>query len=257
MLKIVVDMYTNVPRQLAGGFAEIVFLPEGNYSGFFAGLVEAGHEVLFLQTGFKLLTETGKTIKAVVKEIKAQHPASRIEYLDTHTAMSAIGLIASFCAAAANKGSAFQDVMELAVSLIGRFAVVFTVDNIDTIKKDPLFKKALGGFAGELINNKPIFCVNNKGELVLLDKRRGFKTAVNALYKIAKDNGENIADYQVFIGHINAKEEAEALKLKFADTVGENVIVSEAPVAMAKKFNSIGVSVAFHMRLDKVRRETA
>ena len=256
MLKIVVDPFTSAKDLGKGTHASVEFLPgsgvalkESDYISFFTPMLKGGHEVLFLPISFKLLKDKGSAIKAAITELKQQFPDGRIEYLDTQSASAATGIIASLCVTVANAGSMLQDVMEFALTLIGRFAVVFAVDNLEAVKNDTLFKKALKDFPGELVNNKPILCVDNKGELVLLDKRRGFRAAVNALPKIVQANGLNVADYDVIILHGNAKTEAEAVAKTMKELACDNVFVIEIGKALKAKLAGKAVGVAFHMRL--------
>jgi len=256
VLKIIIDPFSGAKDLGKGSKARVEFLPgsgvplkKSEYISFFTNLLKAGDEVLFLPASFALLKDNGLAIKEAIGELKKTFPNGRIEYLDTLSATCATGIIASLCVTVANSGSELQDVMEFALTLIGRFAVVFTVDDIEKLKKDSLFGGLLKDFTGEKVNNKPIFCINNEGRLVLIDKKRGFKAATNALVKLVKANGQNVADYDVVITHIKADVEAQELKESFKEIVGDNVFITCAGTALEHKLGSKAVGVGFRMKV--------
>jgi fatty acid-binding protein DegV len=97
-----------------------------------------------------------------------------------------------------------------------------------------------------MLNIKPI-CGEKEGEIVMLEKARGYGKAVKRLIEIIKENTPDIENRTVGISHTKCYEKAAAFKdelIKALHLKEKSVIITEAHGLVASYANKGGFVVA-------------
>ena len=89
-----------------------------------------------------------------------------------------------------------------------RFAHWFTVDDLVYLKRGGRISGATAAIA-TILNIKPVMHVDNEGYLVAVEKVQGRKKSLRALFEHMENTLDQQATHTVFIGHCDAKEDAE------------------------------------------------
>lgn len=130
----------------------------------------------------------------------------------------------------ANIEAKLEEIMESSVNS-------FTVDSLKWLKKSGRIGSA-GALVGGLLNIKPIMSVKNE-ELALVGTVRGKKVALDQMAGKAGDVRTKFGgDYDVWVGHCDAVEDAGYLKEKLANTLEmdtQSIAIIEIGASVAVK----------------------
>ncbi len=203
---------------------EIVALTEQEWFDFFSAELKEGNEVIFFSVGFKMLEDKGENIKKVFAKLNKEFPSKKAILVDTRTVSRGTSEIASLSKLVYNKSQNIDEALDFADTIIGKFVSVFAIDDAENIFGSPLFKKPATAFSGASLGLKPIVSIDTEGMFKLLDRAKGFRSAVSKLYSNLKENGQNVADYTFSIVSFNADSEAQVLYERFLKIVTEREV---------------------------------
>lgn len=213
-----------IVKKIKSGKCEIIPLTIEEWTAFFRPYLQQGDDIVFFSISQLLMADGGEDLKSAFCILSDEFPDRKCVLLDTLTVSRGTSEIAIMTSLVYKNEQSLQKALEFANKLIGRYITVFTVDDVEALQKTTIFKKVSKNFSGASLNLKPIISINPDGDIKILEKVRGFKTASNKLYSIVAQNGENIADYTFSIVNFDAQEEADKLFSKFASQVEENEV---------------------------------
>ena len=238
-----------VLKKIKQGECEIIPLKIEEWVDFFRPYLKQGDDVVFFSISQILMADGGEDLKAAFCILSDEFPEQKCILLDTLTVSRGTSEIAIMSSLVYKNEQSLDRALEFAKKLIGRYITVFAVDDVEALQKTNIFKKVSKNFAGASLNLKPIISINPDGDIQIVEKVRGFKTATNKLYTIVAQNGENIADYTFSIVNFGAKEEADKLFSKFASQVEANEIRNlSAGVPNAINLGGRVVGITFHAK---------
>lgn len=144
------------------------------------------------------------------KELAEQYGAERVRVVDTRGASLGEGLVVIETAKLAGEGKSLAELETFARDLCGRMQQFFVVDDLKYLHKGG---RISGGarLAGTLLQVKPILRGNEEGKIVVYDKVRGKKKALETLADIY---AEAVGDLHAPIGIAHADAPADALHLQ-------------------------------------------
>ena len=227
----------------------IIPLTSEEWVDFFKQDLDKGDEIIFFSVSFKMLQDKGKALKEAFATLNKVYPKQKAILLDTCTVSRGTSELAAITNLIYEKNKDIDEALDYAESLIGKFVSVIAIDSVDGLKNSSLLAPIIKGFAGSSLNLKPILSIDTEGKFKVLDKAKGFKSAVNKLYSNVKTNGQNIADYTFSIVSFDADKEAQDLYNKFREVVNENE-VRLVPLSLnnAIKLGGKCVGITFHSK---------
>ena len=199
-------------------------LDSDEWYDFFSPVLDSGQDVIFFSVSFGMLGDKGLALKSAFAKLNKNYPTRKAILVDTHTVSRGTSEIASLARIVYNKNQDIDEALDFADTIIGKFVSVFALDNVDTLKKNALLSPIAKSFSGATLNLKPIVCIDTEGKFKLLDKAKGYKSALSKLYSNVKENGLNVADYTFSIVSFNADTEAKELYDRFRKILTEHEI---------------------------------
>lgn len=160
-----------------------------------------------------------------------EFPPGRIALLDSESLSLGQGLLVLAAARAAREGRSLSDITEFVRSLQKRLSVFLMLETVQYLVKGGRANHVVGTLAG-LLHLRPILTFRN-GELVLIQRPRGRKTAKEALLALAR----NCMPAEMFaVGHIACEAEAKEFASDLAAATGfprEKILLSETGLVLA------------------------
>ena len=144
------------------------------------------------------------------KELAEKYGAERVRVLDTRGASLGEGLVVIETAKLAKEGKSLPELETFARGLCARMQQFFVVDDLKYLHKGG---RISGGarLAGTLLQVKPILRGDEEGKIVVYEKVRGKKKALEALANIY---AQTMNDPETPIGIAHADAPADALHLQ-------------------------------------------
>ena len=198
----------------------------GAFAQAFRECVEAGDQVV-------CITITGNhsaTYSAAVLASQ-EFPSGQVTVVDSQSLSIAQGLLVLAAARAAQEGKSSQAVVATVKELQERLHLFITLDTVEYLVKGGRASRLSGIMAG-LLRIRPILTLVD-GELTLLEKPRGRKTAKRKLIELAR--GRFPAE-TVGVAHIACEEEARELVSEISLQTGfpeEKILLAETGMVIA------------------------
>lgn len=240
---------SEVIKKIKAGECQVVPLTIEEWVDFFTPYLQQGDDVVFFTISQLLLADGGEDLRSAFCILSDNFPERKCVLVDTLTVSRGTSEIAMMSSILHRTEPDLDKVLEFAHTLIGRYITVLAIDDVESLKNTLIFKKVSKNFVGATVNLKPIISINPDGNIQIVEKVRGFKSATNRIYSIVAQNGENIADYTFSIVNFGAKDEADKLFEKFATQVESNEI-RNLPISAYNAVNVGGkvVGITFHAK---------
>ncbi len=193
-------------------------------------LLEAGRDILYI--GFSsALSATYQNSCMAAEELREKYPDRRIVCLDSRCASLGQGLLVYLAANRKRRGAGFEELKTFVEETYPRICHWFTVDDLHFLKRGGRIS-ATTASVGSILHIKPILHVDDEGRLVSMDRVRGRKAAVRALFSKVEMDSVDIRSQTVMISHGDCLEDAEALAgmIETALRPSEIIINSIGPV---------------------------
>ena len=181
---------------------------------------DAGLDLLYI--GFdSALSGSCEAVTAHLRQLRdAEYPQRKLRCVDTLAAALGQGLLVSQAARRRDEGMGLDELADWIEGSRLEFAHWFTVDDLKYLQRGGRLSKGVA-IAGTLLNIKPVLHVDEVGRLVPVEKVRGRKKSVQALFDhYAQSAREPRADLPVYISHGDCEEDAEQLKEMIASQFG-------------------------------------
>ena len=170
------------------------------------GLLDGGKDVLYI--GFSSgLSGTFETTAALLEELRSLYPQRKIYYADTLAAALGEGLLVYKAALLAEGGASIEEVHAWVEDNKLKVAHWFTVDDLMFLFRGGRVSRT-SAWAGSLLNIKPVLHVDDEGHLIPMEKVRGRKKSIQALFNHMKESAlEPVSEQTVFISHGDCEED--------------------------------------------------
>ncbi len=181
----------------------------GSIRDVFVPVLERGDDIvcLCLSSG---ISGTFALLRMVAKELEQEHPGRKVRILDTRGASLGEGQHAVEAAQLAAQGMGLEELCAHLEKQIDRMNQYFVVDQLKYLRKTG---RLWGGaaLAGQLLQIKPILFGDQEGHIVMRDKVRGKKRAVERLAELYAQKRTDPAEP---VGIAQADCPADALHLQ-------------------------------------------
>ncbi len=196
--------------------------------------IEAGKDILYI--GFSSgLSATYNNGRLALEELKEEYPERTLLHADSLAASLGQGLLVVYAAELRDKGASIEDVYKFVNDNRLNICHQFTVDDLFFLKRGGRVNAATA-IVGSMLGIKPVLHVDNEGHLINIDKARGRKASIMALFNRMKATAD-IAEYNyVYISHGDCIEDADLL----ADIIKEEYGIKEIII------NNVGSVIGAH-----------
>ncbi|MGN0402730.1 MAG: DegV family protein [Acetatifactor sp.] len=189
---------------------------------FFEKCIQENREILYLAFSSGL-SGTCNSARIAAEEVMEEHPEVKIIVIDSLCASLGEGLFVHKAIRLRDAGTSMEETAKWLKDHVLNFTHVFTVDDLFHLYRGGRVSKT-AAVLGTMIGIKPRLHVDDEGHLIVLNKVRGRKKALNALVdymgeKMGSWEQENREDY-VFISHGDALEDAEYVQEQIRQRFG-------------------------------------
>ena len=205
---------------------------------YFEEYIKTDKEILYLAFTSGM-SGTCNNIRLAAEEVMEDNPGVKIRVVDSLCASLGEGLFVHKAVKMRDEGKSMDEIADWLESHALNFVHIVTVDDLHHLHRGGRVSKT-SAIVGTLAGIKPLIHVNDEGKLIVIDKIRGRKKALNALVdymseKMGAWEQENRDDY-IFISHADALEDAEYVKKLIQERFGmENFLI-----------NNIGPTIGAH-----------
>lgn len=200
----------------------------------FEPLVKEGKDILYIAFS-SALSGTYNSSLIAKEELEEKYGQAKILCFDSKCASVGEGLCVYTAAELKGEGCSIDELFNWLHENILHLCHWFTVDDLFHLKRGGRVS-ALSAGIGTALNIKPVLHVDDEGRLIPMEKVRGRKKSIQALFEHMEATITNPEEQVIFIGHGDAKEDAEYL----AELVKERFAVKDVII------NYIGPVVGTH-----------
>lgn len=167
------------------------------------------------------LSGTYNSIRIAAEEVSEEHPDIKLIVIDTLAASLGEGLVVYKAVEMRKAGASLEDTANWVTEHLQNFVHVFTVDDLFHLHRGGRVSKT-AAVVGTLVGIKPKLYVDPEGHLMVLDKIRGRKKALNSLveYMNTKMGSYKESNDIVFISHGDCLEDAELVANQIKEKFG-------------------------------------
>lgn len=200
------------------------------FLNFIEPFLAEGKDVLYL--GFTSgLSGTFNAGFVASQELSEKYPDRKVYAVDTLCASLGQGLLVYLCAKMRQEGKGIEEVRMFAEENKLNLCHWFTVDDLFFLKRGGRVSAATA-VMGTMLSIKPVMHVDNKGRLINVEKARGRKAAMDALFAKMKATAIKPETQTCFICHGDCVEDANYLAERMKKELGvpEVIIGYTGPV---------------------------
>ena len=236
------DFYKEVK---SGKKLNSVTLTEANYKDAFLPALNQGENILYIHYS-DFLSHGIKNMEKCAVNLRNEFPNQKIITFDTLGLSVQAGLIAYEGAVLHRRCVEDEEIIETLKDIREQTAFYFMVDNLKNVVGEKVSILQAGNNA--LI--KPIFAVDDNGDIVQVGKAQGKKKALLEMVEKVKELGENLVDYPIAIVHADCEKDALQLKEMLVGLLGSDAriwIEKASPISVAH-VGAGAIGVAFHAK---------
>lgn len=182
------------------------------YEEFFREILKKGKSVLYfcLSSG---LSSTYSSAQMASENLKAEFPELDVLPVDTRAATGGIGLMVERAVANRAAGMDIQENFAAVNALVPNLRHYFMVQDLMYLKRGGRVGAATA-VVGSMLNIRPMLKIDENGKLVTVDKKRGNRAAMQALYDYFVENYNPELSDVIYICDAYTPELAEQLVQK-------------------------------------------
>ena len=209
-------------ERLRGGEAATTSqIAPGIYEEFFTPWLEKGMDVLYVcfSSG---LSGTFQSANISAPMLMERFPGRKVIAVDSLGATFGEGLAVLQAAKNREQGMTIEENADWIGGHVLNNVHRFTVDDLMFLKRGGRISAATA-IIGTTLQIKPVMHVDDEGHLIPAEKAQGRRTSLKALARKMRDTGVGLEGQTVYIGHGDARADAEFL----ADTIRKTVTVGD------------------------------
>lgn len=199
------------------------------FKNYFEEELKNGNDIIYIGLSGGV-SGTCNAAKIALMELKEKYPDRKTEAIDSLGASLGEGILALEASKRIEKGLSFEETVKEINELIPYMCQCFTVDDLKYLKRTGRVSTA-SAVVGGLLGIRPLLTGNFEGKIVMFDKIRGAKKALDNLAEIYN---EYCADKSKYIGIAHAdNDEGESYlisKLKEKGFCGKVLSVIYEPI---------------------------
>ncbi|MGG5460352.1 DegV family protein [Clostridium sp. B9] len=209
----------------------------------FEKFAKDGHDIVaaFISSKLSGTYTTSHIIKSMILE---NYPDTKIDLIDSHTSVMALGIGVIEGAKAAQEGKDFDEVSRIVRETIEESEIVFIPGTLDNLKKGGRIGGAAALF-GKVLKINPILTVK-EGAVVVMDKVRTKKRAIDKIVDTVSHEIKEHGIKKAVVCHILAEDEAIDLAKRLKDELDLDTMIGEisAVIGVHVGVKSVGIAYA-------------
>lgn len=221
--EISIESFYDVLRR--GGKSVTSLINTETFLSTFRPILEKGNDILYIAFSSGLSGTYNSSLIAR-DELLEEYPEAKIVCVDTKAASAGEGLMVYSAVKKKEEGLTIDELNEWIENNVLKLCHWFTVDDLNHLKRGGRVS-AISATIGTALNIKPILHVDDEGHLIPMEKVRGRKKSLIALYEHMEETVVNPKEQVVFISHGDALEDAEFL----ANMIKEKLQVKEVVIS--------------------------
>jgi DegV family protein with EDD domain len=222
-----------------------------DYIDIFEQYLKINEDILYLHHSDKL-NNYFDCITEAISRLKEQYPERSITLVDTENVSMGYGVIAYEAGILHKRGATDTEIMEYVDSIKGKIATYAIVDDVNTLKDNKKLT-ASQNVVGSKLGVKSILAITMNGTIEIAEKYASKKKAVLRLYDKLRQEGVNLKDFPIGISYVDDKENAEMLRDKILEVVGEDAMVWLQPMSpiVALQLGQGAIVLSYHVSKKK------
>lgn len=185
------------------------------YMEFFKGLLSEGKPIIFLDMT-RPLSSSYRYCEEAIEELKEENPDITIVNVDTRCVSGGLGLLVRNAIKLYEEGEPMDSMLKWIEDTKLRIAHRFTVDDLNWLKRGGRVSNA-SALVGTLLSIKPVLYVPDEGTLIVANKVRGRKSALNTIIDSIKSDLKENGDTEFLINHADCMDDAEYVRSKILE----------------------------------------
>jgi DegV family protein with EDD domain len=204
------------------------------YKESFDTFLKDGKDILYIAFSSGL-SGTYNSSQLVIKELKEEYPERKIISVDSLSASIGEGLLVYNAVMKKEEGMTMEELVKWIEEHRNNMCHWFTVEDLHHLKRGGRIS-SVEAIIGTTLKIKPVLSVDDEGKLVNVTKVRGDKKSLEKLLDKMIEDGTNLKDQTIIIGHGDSLERAEYL----ANLIREKKLVNDIII------NTIGPIIGTH-----------
>ena len=182
-------------------------------------ILSNGRDLLYI--GFSSgLSGTYEATSGMLDSMRSEFPMRKVFHVDTRGASMGEGLLVYKAARMAQEGASIEEVHSWVEANKFNLAHWFTVDDLMYLFRGGRVSRT-SAWAGSLLNIKPVLHMDNAGHLIPMEKVRGRKKSIQALFDHMKESAlQPVSEQTVFISHGDCEDDAQTLANMIREKLG-------------------------------------
>lgn len=181
---------------------------------------DAGDDVLYIGFDSALSASYEKASERMEQVHAQEYPQRKLRHVDSLAAALGHGMLVTQVVRMRDEGMELDELADWIEANRQHFAHWFTVEDLNYLQRGGRLSKGTA-VAGTLLNIKPVLHIDDVGRLVPVEKVRGRKKSIKALFDhYAETAREPRGDLPVYISHGDCLEDAQQLADMIRDTYG-------------------------------------
>lgn len=187
------------------------------YEEYFKQFLKNGKSILYfcLSSG---LSSTYQSSILAAENLKEEYPDAEVLPVDTLAATGGIGLLVEKAIENKKNGMDIHENLESVQALVPYLRHFFMVQDLMYLKRGGRVSAATA-IVGSALNIKPILKIDENGKLTTIDKKRGNKAAMSALFTYFKENYNPKLGNTIYICDGDTPDLAKSLAAKVQEAV--------------------------------------
>ena len=219
------------------------------YISLFEKYLKKGEDIIYISYSIRI-NPSFNNVKSALTYLKHQYPERNIYFVDTLSVSAGSGAIIKRALIMHNNGESDEDVVRFVKNCRKNFSAYFVVSDLSRMKDAEFIEDKSQLTNNKVVSIKPVFKINDKGQIELFSRPIGMKKALNIMVDELKKLGQNVNDYTIYVMHSNSLDDANYLCEKVREYVGyeANIEIRQiGPIAgMYCKKGTVGI--VFHSK---------
>ncbi len=226
--EITVDDFYNKLKN--GAVSHTTQITPATFMDYFTEILDQGLDILYIAFSSGL-SGTYNTAQIVIQDLREEYPQRKIYCVDSLCASIGEGLLVLHAAMQKQKGLSLEELKDWVENNKLASRHWFTVKDLFYLKRGGRVT-SLEAVVGSALRIRPVLSTDDAGKLVVVSKIRGSRAELDLMVNKLIDEGINIADQTVIIGHGDNLEQAKELEniLRTRNLVKDVIISSIGPI---------------------------
>ena len=238
-------------RMKAGECPKTAALNEYAYMEYFEPVLARGEDIYYITFSHQM-SATFQSMKAAIAALKEKYPDREIRWKDSKLISLGSGFVTYYGALKYKEGATMSELDEYLDELIEHTSIYFAVDDLTYLYRGGRVS-GVSKVIGNMLGIKPILYMNKEGKIINIDKVKGKRKAIARLLDAVVQDGEDVADYRVYILEASAIEDANVLAENIREKFpGVEVVVQTVGPVIGSHCGPGTVGVIFHCKKKEI-----